>query len=76
MLQLDAVGVDLANDDLLLNSVTNDTQLMRGATSWKRAREKDPLFLQIFIEITILIGDVVLNCIASTCTNSVVYLSF
>jgi hypothetical protein len=64
VLELDASGIDLENDDLLINPVTKDTQLMRGAILWRGARKKDPLFLQMFIESTTLIGDIVqLYCI-------------
>jgi hypothetical protein len=66
VLELDAAGIDLENDDLLINLVTEDTQLMRGAIPWRRAREKDPLFLQMFIESTTAVGDIVLDCTAST----------
>jgi hypothetical protein len=65
MPKLDATGIDLDNDDLLLNLVTKDMQLMQGAILWRGAREKDPLFLQMFIESTMLVGNMVLNCTAS-----------
>jgi hypothetical protein len=48
---------------------------MRGAIPWRRTREKDPLFLQIFIESTTAVGDIVLDCTASTGMNSIVYFS-
>jgi hypothetical protein len=73
--ELDAAGIDLENDDLFIHPVTKDTQLMRGEIPWKGAREKDPLFLQMFIESTTAVGDIVLNCIASTGMNSPVYFS-
>jgi hypothetical protein len=31
--ELDAAGIDLDNDDLLINPMTKDTQLMQGAIS-------------------------------------------
>jgi hypothetical protein len=71
--ELDVVGIDLENDDLLINPVTKDTQLMQGAIPWRGAREKDSLFLQMFIESTTLSGDIALDCTASTCLNSFVY---
>jgi hypothetical protein len=64
--KLDAASIDLENDDLLINLVTKDTQLMRGAIPWRGAREKDPLFLQMFIETTTAVSDIVLDCTAST----------
>jgi hypothetical protein len=60
--KLDVAGIDLENDDLLINPVTKDTQLMRGTIPWRGARKKDPLFLQMFIESTTLVGDIVLDC--------------
>jgi hypothetical protein len=64
--ELDAAGINLENDDLLINPVTKDTQLMQGAIPWRGAREKNPLFLQMFIKSTIAVGNIVLDCIAST----------
>jgi hypothetical protein len=52
MAKLDAVGIDVAVDDVLFNLVTKDTQLMRGSTPWRGGREKDPLLLQLLIEST------------------------
>jgi hypothetical protein len=45
MAELDSIGIDVAVDDILSNLVTKDNQLMRGSTSWRGGREKDPLFL-------------------------------
>jgi hypothetical protein len=64
--ELDAAGIDLENDDFLINPVTKDTQLMQGAIPWRGAREKDPLFFQMFIEFNTAVGDIVLDCTAST----------
>jgi hypothetical protein len=66
MLELDAADIDLENDDLLINPVTKDTQFMQGAIPWRRARKKDPHFLQMFIESKTVVGDIVLDCTAST----------
>jgi hypothetical protein len=68
MAKLDSVGIDVAVDDVLFNLVTKDTQLMRGNTPWKGGRKKDPLLLQLLIESTMQVGDIVLDCIASTGT--------
>jgi hypothetical protein len=68
MAELDFVGIDVAVDDVLFNLVTKDTQLMRGSTSWRGSREKDPLLLQLLIESTTNVGDIVLDCTASTST--------
>jgi hypothetical protein len=74
--ELDSVGIDVAVDDVLFNLVTKDTQLMRGSTLWRGGREKDPVLLQLFIESTTHVGDIVLDCTASTSTKFLVILSF
>jgi hypothetical protein len=51
---------------LLFNLVMKDTQLMRGSTPWRGDREKDPILLQLLIESTTQVGDIVLDCTAST----------
>jgi hypothetical protein len=66
MAELDSVGIDVAVDDVLFNLVTKDTQLMKGSTPWRGGREKDPLLLQMLIESTTQVGDIVLDCTAST----------
>jgi hypothetical protein len=68
MAKLDSVGIDVAVDDVLFNLVTKDTQLMRGSTPWSGGRKKDPLLLQLLIESTMQVGDIVLDCTASTGT--------
>jgi hypothetical protein len=68
MVELNSVGIDVAVDDGLFNLVTKDTQLMRGSTPWRGGRKKDPLLLQLLIESTTQVGDIILDCIASTCT--------
>jgi hypothetical protein len=73
--KLDATGINLENDDLLIKPVTKDTQLMRGAIPWRGARKKDPLFLQMFIESTTIVGDIVLDYTTSIGMNSSVYYS-
>jgi hypothetical protein len=64
--ELDSVGINIADDDVLFNLVTKDTQLMKGSTPWRGGREKDPLLLQLLIESTMQVGYIVLDCIAST----------
>jgi hypothetical protein len=63
--ELDSVKIDVAVDDVLFNLVTKDTQLMRGSTPWRGSREKDPLLLQLLIESTTQVSDIVLYCTAS-----------
>jgi hypothetical protein len=66
--ELDSVGIDVAVDDVLFNLVTKDTQLMKGSTPWRGGREKNPILLQLLIESTIDVGDIVLDCTTSTGT--------
>jgi hypothetical protein len=76
LVELDSVGIDVAVDDVLFNMVTKDTQLMRDSTPWRGGREKDPVFLQLLIESTTQVGDIVLDCTASTGTYFLVILTF
>jgi hypothetical protein len=66
MAELNSVGIDIAVDDVLFNLVTKDNQLMRDSTPWRGGREKDPFLLQLLIESTTEVGDIVLDCTAST----------
>jgi hypothetical protein len=74
--ELDSVGIDVAVDDVLFNLVTKDTQLKNGNIPWRGGREKDPLLLQLLIESTTQVGDIVLDCTASTGMYFLVNLSF
>jgi hypothetical protein len=65
MAELDSVGIDVAVDDVLFNLVTKESQLMKGSSPWRGGREKDPLLLQLLIESTTQLGDIVLDCTAS-----------
>jgi hypothetical protein len=49
---------------------------MRGSTPWRGGRKKDPVLLQLLIESTTQVGDIVLDCTASTGTKFLVVLSF
>ena len=68
MAKLDSIGMDVAVDNVFFNLVTKDTQFMRGHTPWKGGREKDPLRLQLLIESTTQVSDIVLDCTTSTST--------
>jgi hypothetical protein len=68
MAKLDSVGIDVAVNDVLFNLVMKDTELMRGSTPWKGGREKDHVLLQLLIEFTMQVGDIVLDCTSSTGT--------
>jgi hypothetical protein len=74
--ELDSVGIDVVVDDVLFNLVTKDTQLMRDSTPWRGGREKDPILLKLLIESTTQVGDIVLDCTASTGTQFLINLSF
>jgi hypothetical protein len=62
MPELHSVGIDVAVDDVLFNLVTKDSQLMRGSTPCRGGREKDHVLLQLLIESTTRVGDIVLDC--------------
>ena len=66
MVELDSVAINVAVDFVFFNLVTKDTQLMRGTILWRRGREKDPILLQMLIESTTQVGDIILDCTAST----------
>jgi hypothetical protein len=66
VVELDSIGIDIAIDDVVFNLVTKDTQLKNGNIPWRGGREKDPLLLQLLIESTTNIGNIVLDCTAST----------
>jgi hypothetical protein len=66
--ELDSVGINVAVDDVLFNLVTKDTQVMRGSTPWRGGRKKDPVLLELLIESTTQVGDIVLDCTTSTGT--------
>ena len=63
-------GVDVARDDILMNLVTKDDQLMNGNLPWRGLREKSVLFMQKLIEASTFLGDVVVDCTATTCSFS------
>jgi hypothetical protein len=56
------VGIDLYEDDVLYNIVTTESQLMNGTIPEKGLKEKDPLFLQMLIEASTKVGDIILDC--------------
>ena len=76
MVELDSLGINVAVDDVLFNLVTKDTQLMKGSIPQKRGRKKDLFFLQMLIESTMQVDDIVLVCTASIGTQFLVKLSF
>jgi hypothetical protein len=69
--ELESVGIDVSTDDVLHNFVTKDSQLMNGSTPWRGSREKDQLLIQMLIESTTCMGDLVMDCTASTGTSHI-----
>ena len=59
-------GVDVANDDMLLNYTHADDMAMNGEKPWRGWREKDPRFFTILLEATSVEGDLIVDCTAST----------
>jgi hypothetical protein len=68
--ELEALDIDVSTDDVLHNLVTKESQLMRGSIPWRGSREKDPLLLQMLIESTTSVGNLVMDCTASTGKSS------
>jgi hypothetical protein len=68
--ELEALEIDVSTDDVLHNLVMKESQLMRGSIPWRGSKEKDPLLLQMLIESTTSVGDLVMNCTTSTGKSS------
>ncbi len=62
----DAVGVDVAKDDILQNFCGKNDVAMNGKKPWRGPREKARPFMQMLIEACSLPGDVVMDCTAAT----------
>jgi hypothetical protein len=75
MMELEVFGMDLAKDDVLHNLVTRESQLMKGTTPSRGSKEKDPLVMQMFIESTTLVSDVVLDCTIAIGIETIPYFS-
>jgi len=60
------IRIDLEEDDLLHNFTTSTSQLMNGSIPLRGAREKDPKLLQILLEASTSLANVVLDYNAST----------
>jgi hypothetical protein len=65
VVELDSVGTNVTADDVLFNLVTKYTQFMRGTIPWRGGMEKDPILLQMLIESTMQVGNIILDCSAS-----------
>ena len=61
MAELDSVGIDIAIDDIFFNLVTKETQFMRSNTPWRGNRKKDHVLLQLLIESSIQVTNIVLD---------------
>ena len=64
--ELSDVGLHVEHIDTFFNLTTVKSQLMRGNSPWRGAREKDPLFMQVLLECFSKPGDIVLDWTAST----------
>ena len=62
----EAVGVNVANDDILQNFCNKDDVSMNGVIPWRGPREKARQFMQMLIEACSQPGDVVVDCTAGT----------
>ena len=65
VIEFNFVGINIAADDNLFNLLTKNTQLIRGITSWRRSRKKDTILLEMLIEPTTQVGNIVLDCTVS-----------
>jgi hypothetical protein len=57
---LEKQGIDVGRDDILQNFKTKESQMMNGT------RERNPLLLQMLIEVASQPGDLVLDCTSAT----------
>ena len=65
---LSDLQTDLIGEEVLYNLSTSNTALKNGHKSWRGAREKNPILVQMLVESFSKPGDVVLDCNASTGT--------
>ncbi len=63
-------GVDIAEDDMVMNYTYLDNMTMNDEKPWRGAHEKDPWFFQNLLEATSVEGDVILDCTTSTGQDS------
>ena len=62
----EAVGVDVACDDILQNFLNKEDITMNGNVLWRGPHEKAQEFMQMLVEACSSPGDVVLDCTAAT----------
>ena len=62
----EAVGVDVARDDILHNFLNKEDVTMNGNVPWRGSREKAREFMQMLVEACSSPGDVVVDCMAAT----------
>jgi hypothetical protein len=65
-IEFEKQGVCIGEDDIYFNYTTEKNQLMNGSVPWRGAREKHPIFMQIFIEALCKPRGVVIDVTAST----------
>ena len=64
--KIENASIDFYKDDVLHNFITRESQFINGTIPWKDSREKDPLLLQLLIEVGTKIGDIVIDCTMAT----------
>ena len=62
----EAVGVDVARDNILQNFLNKEDVTMNGNISWHSPRKKAREFMQMLVEACSSPGDVVVDCMATT----------
>jgi hypothetical protein len=72
--EIENAGIDFYKDDVPHNFITRESQFMNGSIPWKESREKDPLLLQLLLEVGTKIGDIVIDC--TTAISDLLPLSF
>ena len=65
----EAVGVDVARDDILQNFLNKEDITMNGNVFWRGPREKAREFMQMLVEACSSLGDVVVDCTTATGKN-------
>jgi len=56
----------MGKDDMLQNFCNEVDVTMNGKIPWRGPREKSPELMHMLIQVTTSIGDVVMDCTAST----------
>lgn len=65
---LERAEMDIGCDDVLQNIVPSENLHMNGNVPWRGPWEKFELFMQMLVLATTQPGDIVMDCIVSTCS--------